>query len=561
DHAPASIRRTLDVVRQLDLGDGETKEDVTIVLWKVGAISGTVLDENGDPLVAAPVHLTAVSDIWIGRLSTPSDNGTTDDRGVFRFEVTPGDYIVSVGTSFTTMPSAFVDDYWQKQSSTNPPNFRTTVEALSSAGIQMPGQMGLHVGDLTVMPSSFGGGLPMWMAGEGGPLYVYPRTYYSSASLFDAATVVSVKSGEERAGIDFQLRPQATCRVSGRVIGPNGPVPNVGVHLTGADWNRTSSPVPPPLDAPRSVTDASGAFVFFGVVPGQYTVDVLTSPPIERQVSTLSVSSAAGGAGAIGDVSGPVAPPSMDPTLWAAQPLTVGSVNVADVRVTLSAGGRITGHFEFVPAAAVPPADRIRQILVTLRALPGTTSARLAVMTPGSAVDDAGAFRTAQIVPGQYILNASAPPGWFFRSAMVNGKDMADTPIDIDGSGLSDVVVTFTNQPTVVSGSVTVDETGVVAGAPPRALTVIVFPTDQNFWPKYAFSPRRLRTAGVSSTLAYRIAGLPAGEYFVAASASHIDFTDPKVLDFLSRTATRVMLVEGETRAQNVRAVAIPDVR
>lgn len=567
DRPSAAINRTLDVLRQIDLAEGETKDDVTVLMWKQGAITGTVLDENGDPFVGATVRLAAVSDIWIGRLSVPSENRSTDDRGIFRFDVTPGDYVLSVGTAFTTMPSQFVDDYFRRMSGPTPPDFRSTIDTLSASGIQIPSQTGLKVGDVSVSASSPAGGsagggpgMPLWTSGTDGPLYVYPLTYYPSASLADAAAVIHVKSGEERGGIDFQLRPEATVRVSGRVLGPNGPVPNVGVRLTGADWNRTSSPAVR-VDAPSAVTDAGGAFTFLGVRPGQYTIDVLKTPVIERQVSSVSVS-AGTGSSSIGLVSGPIAPPSMDPTLWAAQPLAVGAADVNDVTVALSAGGRITGHFEFVGSATAPPPDRVRQIFVTPRALPGTTGARLTVSAPGSAIDDSGSFRTAQLVPGQYILNATNLPGWTMRSAMVNGKDMADFPIDIDASGLSDVVITYTNQQTIVTGSVTAeDSTPAVPGAPPRAPTVIVFPTDQAYWPKYAFSPRRLRTAGLSTTSTYRVVGLPPGEYFVAASTSPVDFTDPTVLAFLARTAPRVTLVEGQTRAENIRATAIPEIR
>jgi hypothetical protein len=66
---PLAIQRVLDVGRSVDLGDGETKADVTILMWKAGAISGTVADENGDPMVGLGVWMSAVSDTWGGRLT------------------------------------------------------------------------------------------------------------------------------------------------------------------------------------------------------------------------------------------------------------------------------------------------------------------------------------------------------------------------------------------------------------------------------------------------------------------------------------------------------------
>lgn len=565
DRLPSPIARTLDPVRQLNLGDGETRSDVAILMWHEAVITGTVLDENGDPMVGIQVRVDAVSDIWIGRLRGGGGSGAaaTDDRGIYRFDLVPGDYIVSVGAAVTTMPAQVVDDFRARTGTVA--GTQAAIAEFSASGVMPLLAPGLHIGDEVVasaFPARNGGAPPMWMGPDNGPLFVYPVTYYPSAPLADGASVVTVKSGEERAGVDFQLRPQPTFRVTGHVVGPSGPVPDVGVRLTAADWDKTSS-FASSFNATTAVTDAQGAFVLFGVVPGQYLVDVAKVPVAARDVSTsVDISTGAGGRTVV--FGGPVGigPPSTDPILWAAQPLVVSQSDVTDLTISATPGGRISGRFEFTPPEQMSPAVA-RAVSIVARPVPGSPPARFNVPTTGSVIDDGGGFTTSQLVPGKYVITPGRlSAGWVLRSAMTGGHDAADDPIDLDAAGLSDMVVTFTNQPTVLTGTVTPEDgppsvMGVIARSP----TVIAFPTDARYWPKYAFSPRRLRTAGASSTLTYSITGLPAGEYFVAASTSSVDFTDPKVLAYLAKLAPKVTLVEGESRAVDVRAAAVPAIR
>ncbi|HEY6356693.1 MAG TPA: carboxypeptidase-like regulatory domain-containing protein [Vicinamibacterales bacterium] len=554
------IPRALDVVRPLDVADGETKADVTIHLWQLGAITGTVVDEYGQPVVGVDVHVTAVAEIWIGRISSNTDTVATDDRGIYRAEVAPGDYIVAVGSSTTTMPAAMVENYWQTVSDQQ--SFRSAFDQLNANGLTTPPPAGLRVGDLIVGSSFQQHVTPwLWTTGDHGPIFVYPVTYYPSATLSTQASVIHVDAGAERTGTDLQLTPQPAFRISGRLVGPNGPVVGVGLRLIGADFNtKTSSPS---LFTPLAATDASGAFSFLGVTPGQYTIDASKSPVGSRASQSVTVTNG-NGTISVGMISAARTLPTSEPILWASEAVTVGTTDVTNVLVTLTEGVRISGHFEFPPSVPPPTPDQIRNISVGVRVQPGTVAGRLSGNANlGTAVDDAGTFRTSALVPGPYIIVVNrAPSGWFLRSAITGGKDAADAPIDIGPGGITDLLVTFTNQTTTLTGSVTGNDYPPSApGQPAPPPTVVIFSTDQNLWPKVALSPRTLRSTAVSPTLTYRTTGLPAGEYFVAASSSAADFTDPKVLAFLAKAAARVTLVEGQSRAQDVHAVVVPAVR
>ena len=554
------IPRALDINRQLDLGDGETKTDVTIHMFRLGVITGTVLDEYNQPAVGVDVHIQAVQEIWIGRISSNTDTVLTDDRGIYRAEVAPGDYIVGVGSATVTMPAAIVDEYQQQAANGD---FQSGIQAgfaFNANGLPVPPMSGLRIGNLVVESRTQSRvGSWLWTSGDTGPVFVYPPTYYPAANLSTMATTISVDAGVERSGIDLQLRPQRAFRVSGHLMGPDGPVKGVGLRLIGADFNtKTSSPS---LFVPVSATDASGAFTFMGITPGQYSLDVVKNPVVARQTTTVSVATG-NGTSSIMMSAGPAAP-SSEPVWWASQPVTVGNADVSDVVVTLAEGVRISGHFEFPSSAPPLTRQQIEAISVGVRVQPGTIAGRLSGNVAGAVTDDTGAFRSSELVPGTYLIVANRlPAGWSLQSAMVNGHDAADAPIDIGPEGLSNVVMTFTNKSTTLTGSVTGNDFPSSAdGLPTPPPTVVIFSTNQNLWPKVALSPRTLRSVPCTPALTYRTTGMPAGEYYVAASSSQVDFTDPRVLLFLSKSASRVTLVEGESRAQDVHAVVVPAAR
>jgi hypothetical protein len=77
---------------------------------------------------------------------------------------------------------------------------------------------------------------------------------------------------------------------------------------------------------------------------------------------------------------------------------------------------------------------------------------------------------------------------------------------------------------------------------------------DPAAWSDSSANPRRMRSTRVPKSGAYSIAGLPAGEYYVAAIAEDnvSQWQDPQFLADLARTATTVRLSDGDTRTQNL---------
>lgn len=105
---------------------------------------------------------------------------------------------------------------------------------------------------------------------------------------------------------------------------------------------------------------------------------------------------------------------------------------------------------------------------------------------------------------GRYIVRFSSQPApWTLKSAMLNGRDIADVPVTLDAADLSGLVVTFTDRPATIAGSIR----------------------------------------------AFSTTGLPAGEYFVVGinSAQTVNWQGPAFWQRLSRVATRTMLADGQS--------------
>ena len=201
--------------------------DVRIRLWKNAVVTGTVVDEAGEPAVVTPVRLfrrIAVA----GRVRyTPTVFGSTDDRGVYRIGgLSPGDYIVAVPQTQATMPSAIMDSMLQGLAGGAPIN-GALIDVMSS-GSAIRGT-GMRVGDL-MLSSESGAPAPA----SDGRIFAYQTVLYPAAISLAQASLITLRSGEERSGIDLQLKLAPTFRVSGTVTLSGATAGLLTVRLTPA---------------------------------------------------------------------------------------------------------------------------------------------------------------------------------------------------------------------------------------------------------------------------------------------------------------------------------------
>jgi Carboxypeptidase regulatory-like domain len=182
-------------------------DSVNLTMTRGGAITGTVTDAAGRPLVAIRVRALRVRDASGKplRANTLTRETQTDDRGVYRaWGLEPGSYLVSAGNN-----SQFFD-------------------------LQLS-------------------------ASEDTP------TYYPSATR-DGATEVSVRYGEEQSGIDIRFRNERGRRVSGTLSGAiesGGNYGDINVSLI-----HTASGLTDEISYVRG--GESSSFSFSSVADGEY---------------------------------------------------------------------------------------------------------------------------------------------------------------------------------------------------------------------------------------------------------------------------------------------------
>jgi hypothetical protein len=540
--------------QSLVLADGERRGDVTLVLWKFASISGIVFDEANEPLIGVQVRVFKRAMVaGKARFTEFGNMPVTDDRGVYRTtSLLPGDYVVGIVTTQATVPTSLQVAMAASAQSGAADLQRDLERSSGLSAFQNAFSAGQRLGSW-LLETPVGFGSQGQLAGPpvvGDRVFVYPTTFYPSAPALTKATMVTVGSGEERSGVDLQLKPMVTSRVSGTLTGPNGPEPFTALNLLPAGTDDLQRDYD--FATASAVTDAAGAFVFLGVPQGSYILRSLKIPPRPVTPSTMTTVIQTG-TSMISSGGGPSLPAPIpdEPTFWAIAPVSVGETDVTGVGVVLRAGARLGGRLEFDGAAQKPAADRLPTIAVQAESADGRAISSNQFTLSRGVVDATGQFKTYQLPPGRYLVRVPGTvPGWTFKGASLNGRDITDAPLDLGGEDIGDIVVTFTDTPSDLSGAVRTGQ-----GQDPAA-TVLAFPVQLTLWVDYGSAPRRLRSVRAGSDGSYHIPNLPAGDYFVAAIHSNVpaDWQDVKYLQKVSALATRVTIVDGEKKSLDVQS-------
>jgi carboxypeptidase family protein len=491
------------------LADGQ-QLSVALKMLRGAVLTGVVTDPTGRP---AQTQVQALQYQTIGgeRILRPalgfSILGTsTDDRGIYRiYGLPPGEYIVSAtvrATQGEMRPVTPAEIQWARQ-------FTQAGGGAPSAGLPA-----------TAAP-----------APRSSQTVGYAPVYYTGTVDAAAASVVTLATGEERGGVDIGLQLVPTARIEGTVIDADGR------RVTTAQITVLPKAIVGGIfvTTPRAtVTD--GKFVVTGIAPGEYAV-------------------AASGRGV-----GPVGAPAggragaAPPTLWAMTDLTVSGQDLSGIELRLEPGMSVSGRLAFESATGQVPAN-VTSYRASLGPWRSGTGASVTVAMPSMPVDAEGAFRIAGVVPGRYGVSASGgidPSGqtaaWVMKSVTANGRDITDQPLDIrPREEPPQIVITFTDKVTEITGTL-LDP----AGRPTSGLSIIVVPVNREFW---NMNSRRIRPMTPASDGKFKLAGLPPGEYYIAAVTDYeySDLYDASFLEQLTAGAFKITLGEGEKKVQDIR--------
>jgi hypothetical protein len=490
----------------LAMADGERRDDIVLRLWKLAAISGTIIDESGERQVGVQVRAYRRAVVGGRRRFVPAGAGATDDRGVYRIgTLLPGDYIVGTASRQTSVPLSLTRD-----------------AEPSSQGAQLSAEMRGAGGALIVRDGAYvlGRGSATPPPPEGGRLAVYRPTFHPFAAVGEAASVIPLGAGQDHDGADIQLTPVTSVGVSGFIAGPDGPVTATTVRLVAI----TALELPSEADGLMTVTDRRGGFSFPAVPSGHYALRLARGQPA--------------GPRRLGDD-----PPSI---VWLDLPLSVGAEDIENLAVTAHAGLHVSGRlaFEGDPGRARGSLSRI-QIAIEPADIPPDTSPSIVLTRP----DQSGEFSTRQLVGGRYFVRVlDSPSGWMFKSATLEGRDLVDTPFTLT-SDVANVTISFTDRWSGLRGHVQADRES------NDDTLVIAFPTDMDAWSSSGRMPRRLRSARVSPASGEYAFTLPPGDYYVVAVPEEqaAGWQDAEFLAAASRFAVRVRIAEGERRVQDLR--------
>ena len=547
-------RRAGGLLKPIALGDAERLADLRIPIWKFAVITGRVVDEAGEPLVAIVVRAMQRT-VFAGKFKlTPGPQTRTDDWGRYRLpSLTPGEYAIVVPATQSSAPQSVLDFYRVRLTGANTPAESEFLRGVSFSGASdllnlLERQGGARVG--TVMFLSRGGGA---LAGTApappaeGRMHVYPTQFYPAAATPAEATAIPIRSGEERAGVDLQLKLAPASRVTGTVTGPDGP--RIAMLSLAPDSDDLSTEVS--FETATTMSDAAGRFEFVGVPEGRYRLRAFWAlVPVGGGGSRGAPPPARPG------ITGPPTPPLSTLggyTLTATRAITIGAEDAANVAVTLQPGHRISGRTEFVGGAAQPPPDAIRRISVTFD--PADARPLVSPTLGRGQIDESGQLSSYQLPPGRYHVRVSnAPAGWHLKSAIANGQDVSNVALNLDRD-VAGIIISFTDRTGSLSGQVN-DATGV----PDATATVLVFPASPSGWSDYGSFPRRLVAIRVDRLAQFKSGALPAGDYLAVAvpDDASANWQDPAVLKALARSATAVSIAEGEPRSVVLRTAAVP---
>jgi hypothetical protein len=501
-------RRPGGPAQPVPLTSEEPRREIVVTLWKHAAINGIVIDEIGEPLMGVAIQSFRRAEVGGGRRYIPGPAATTDDRGVYRIaNLPPGEYLVAAWSRQIAAPLSMARDARDRSFTFSPGEALEVVPAPGSAS-------GLQLGD-SVYALELDGVTPP--PPDKDRLSIYPPTFYPGATSALDSIAISVRSGEDREGIDLQLRPARTVRVSGVLNGPADMLAMRRLRLVPVDNDLLERA------HPVTSTDARGAFVFPAVPAGEYS--------LRARLRAID---------ARGDPARAL--------LWADLPISVNRDDLDELVVPLRPGSIVSGSLAFDGTSPRPGgASLVRTRIVVERAdtgLPGSEPAASVV------VDDTGQFSTTGLTPGSYFVRVTdSPVGWMFKGAMYNGRDLSEHPIEVRDD-LAGISIEFTDRWTGLRGIITTPTGQIDSGA-----LILVFPTDSSRWRAYTPGARRIRSARVSPDGEFSFASIPVGDYYVAAIGDEdgANWQDADFLDVLSRRATRVTIDDGDQKTITLR--------
>ena len=430
----------------VDVEDGSAT-GIGVRLPRSAGISGRIVDPYGEPIEGVLVSAERLIRVE-GRVTTrPAGSAMTDDLGEYRIGGLPSSrYVVSAYVNRMNEGMMF---------------FTVDIDAVA---------------------------LPEMLNRIPGMSQV--RTYYPGVLGLGQAQPIEMRTGEERASVDFGVGPDAT-------------FPTVTLSFYDADGKAV------PGEAIFAST--SGEMPRFLSVPAR-------NPKLASRVEPGTWTVLARGNGTAGMTE-----------------ITATSGEVA-ANVTLGKGGRVAGRVE-TDGAPLP------SMRFSVTATHAADAAAVSRWSTGAITRADGGFEIDQLLGPLQLRVVNPPHGWAVKAIVHDGRDITDAAIDFkQTTAINGVHVVMTNRLATLDGAATDAQ-----GAPLLDYSVLVFPADRALAAK---ARRYARWARPNQQGRFVVDDLLAGEYQVVA-ATDVDDTQWQNGDYLERfrpLATKLTLGESEKK-------------
>lgn len=517
-----------DDVATISVSADQWVSDLQVRLWRLGSITGRVVDERGEPVVGAAVRGFSMAPIAGHNQLVGGDVVTTDDRGEYRLaDLMPGKYAVSVLSVQSTVLDSTPDGAQTR-----------AIGELARFG----GSNGLPRIDVDdshrIALSNFVTPPPPSAAAP----RVYAAQFYPGTQTLSAARLIDIDYGVSRRGVDFQLQPVPAVRVSGRLDGA-GDTSSLLLRLmpAGSEQLGTGS------EAATTVAERDGSFTFLNVPAGDYTL--LAQPSFVeptrgngevRLPDPPGFSAGSGQLLSFGRTGLNYADHPSKTRLWARTSVVVGASNITDLVVPVHQSVTISGR-------VVPDAGGSGLRLGTsISAQPANGDPSLGGAGTSLTVNGPTPFTIDGLASGIFLIGMPSFQSRYVSVASITsgGREVRDTGIDTSaGRDIDDVVITLTENVTTIQGKVSGNGAGGAA--------VIIFPVERARWSDYGMDPILITSKSADNDGAFAVTGMPDGDYFAVAvdGQQHDAWTNPKFLEAASVVATRFTLKPGEKKS------------
>jgi uncharacterized protein (DUF2141 family) len=526
---------------------GQRVSDLLLKLLHGSVITGTVRQPNGKPAIGVSVSLMEVLSVNGQRRLNPvmQSGATTDDRGVYRaYGLAPGDYVVRAEQG---LESRFE---------------LSPVRTVTAEEIEWAKRLGVAASSTAAAAPA-----PLSPPPPPGPAVAFAPVYYPNVVDASAASIVTLGVNEERSGVDITSVLVPTAIVSGQIFDADGrPAPRAQITFEpiGSSGGSMVDMIMSMSGSGMTRVNPDGTFASTSLSPGRYRLKARAAPPAPPAAPGAAAPGRAA-AGQAFNLMGMFGGGGADQTLWAMEEISVEGRDISGMVLRLQPGMTVSGKVEFEKTGDKTPDPALVRISFSVDN-GGAGNAMMDMMaglmaSKGAQAQKDGTFSVGGLAPGTYKpmfvppgmmlpppLMPLQPGGFVLKSAILNGKDIADLPLQVRPSeDITGLVVTFTDRVTEVSGTVQ-DQ----AGRPVAGYPIIIFSTDRAHW---MTASRRVAEARPASDGTYKLLGLPAGEYFVSAVTDYEQnqLYDPAFLDQLVPTAFKISLTEGEKKKQDLK--------